>query len=179
MLCVFILPSLLHHPFLFAWAWYCSCCTAVVEILFSTHLCHVPAELWPFALPCRCYNEEGLSTELSSSVRSLDFVLVLITLGAHRKVLAYSLENNHMDPGPEDLLWGQHRSPLWLNSCNHSSTLCCYQCRIQLSMQVLLVTYRLRGGKPPNNVIVCGPSPHTHGIAVGLELAWWWYVQGD
>ena len=62
-----------HTQWTYVWAWYCNCCinciNTAVEILFSTHLYHVPAELWPFALPCRA-TEEGLSTELSSSVRS-------------------------------------------------------------------------------------------------------------
>ena len=45
-----------------------NCINTAVEILFSTLLCYVPAELLPFALPCRA-TEEGLSAKLSSSVR--------------------------------------------------------------------------------------------------------------
>ena len=45
-----LLPSLIrckHTQWTYAWACYSNCCiSTAVEILFSTHFCHVPAELW-------------------------------------------------------------------------------------------------------------------------------------
>ena len=49
-----LLPSLIgceHTEWTYAWACYCNCCiNTAVEILFSTHFCHVPAELWHLSL---------------------------------------------------------------------------------------------------------------------------------
>ena len=52
-----LLPSLMgceHTQWTYVWAWHGSCSiNTAVEIQFSTHLFHVPAELWHFDLPLK------------------------------------------------------------------------------------------------------------------------------